>query len=239
MKVLRKGGKFAQSRISFYRTKTLSVYAAALLALVLIGGLVNPTIALVVGFFILLFGKHSSEKWDQWWKGFVGEKAIIKALGALPDDYILVNDLTLPGRHGNIDHFLVGPNGLFLLETKNYSGEIECHEDDWFVNGRKIKSISKQAKGNAVAVRSSLAAALPNLESLAKRFVVAVLVFVGPEISLKSRNPTVPVPQLPELADWIRRYPCKASIPPEDRREIVYHLLSAHAIGSRTSQRDN
>jgi hypothetical protein len=62
----------------------------------------------------------------------------------------------LPTAHGNIDHFLIGPNGLFVIETKNYSGNVKCNGDQRFFNGHGTQSPGRQAKGNAVAVRKSL-----------------------------------------------------------------------------------
>ena len=44
----------------------------------------------------------------------------------------------LPDGKGNVDHLVMGPNGLFALETKNYSTIVKCSGDDWFVNGKKI-----------------------------------------------------------------------------------------------------
>ena len=78
--------------------------------------------------------------------GRKGESAVTKTLKSLPDDYVVLNDIVLPDRKGNVDHVLIGPNGVFVIETKNYSGFIKCEEDDWFVNGHRIRSLSRQAK---------------------------------------------------------------------------------------------
>ena len=237
MRILRKVEKFADSQISFYAGKTLSVYAIALVAFALVSALIHPIVGLIVGFLILLQKKIFSEKWKRWWKGLVGEKAVMTALHVLSDEYVLINDLVLPWRRGNIDHFLVGPNGLFVLETKNYSGQAECYGDDWFVNGRRIKkSLSKQAKANAAAVRESLTAALPEVKSLRNRLVVAVLVFVNSKASLKINHPTVSVIRLQDLAQFLGDYPYEAAIPTKDRRDIVRHLLSMQATRAKATK---
>ena len=55
--------------------------------------------------------------------GWEGEKQVIKLLDSkLSDDYILLNDLYLRGGGGDIDHVVLGPNGIFVLETKNWNG---------------------------------------------------------------------------------------------------------------------
>ena len=35
---------------------------------------------------------------------------------------MVYNDVNLPGKRGNIDHVVIGPTGIYVIETKNYSG---------------------------------------------------------------------------------------------------------------------
>jgi hypothetical protein len=66
--------------------------------------------------------------------GAIGEQKVVKALEKLSDEYYLINDFTLHfkpaiyNRQENdhiqsiqIDHLLVGPSGVFIIETKNWS----------------------------------------------------------------------------------------------------------------------
>jgi hypothetical protein len=66
--------------------------------------------------------------------GAIGELKVVKALERLSDEYYLINDFTLHfkpaiyNRQENdhiqsiqIDHLLVGPSGVFIIETKNWS----------------------------------------------------------------------------------------------------------------------
>jgi hypothetical protein len=68
--------------------------------------------------------------------GALGEQKVVKVLESLSDDFHLINDFTvslspaLYGRRKNeyiksvqIDHVLVAPSGVFLIETKNWSDE--------------------------------------------------------------------------------------------------------------------
>ena len=60
-------------------------------------------------------------------KGAIGEKRVAKLLAKkLPDDYILVNDITIPCELGTtqIDHIVFSIYGVFVIETKNYTGWI-------------------------------------------------------------------------------------------------------------------
>lgn len=66
--------------------------------------------------------------------GALGEQKVVKTLEALSDDYFLINDFAIAfspaiyNRRENdyiksiqIDHLLVAPSGIFLIETKNWS----------------------------------------------------------------------------------------------------------------------
>jgi hypothetical protein len=66
--------------------------------------------------------------------GALGEQKVVSELEKLPDDYVLINDFTcrfnppIYNRQENdyiksiqIDHILVSPSGIFLIETKNWS----------------------------------------------------------------------------------------------------------------------
>ncbi|WP_180165014.1 nuclease-related domain-containing protein [Acinetobacter sp. YH12049] len=61
-------------------------------------------------------------------KGKMGEFAVaVHVKLYLKDHYILLNDLTLPDGEGattQIDHLLLSPFGVFVIETKNYKGWI-------------------------------------------------------------------------------------------------------------------
>jgi hypothetical protein len=66
--------------------------------------------------------------------GAYGEQKVVKQLEHLSDDYYLINDFSIqlvPAVYRNkendyiksiqVDHILVGPNGIFNIETKNWS----------------------------------------------------------------------------------------------------------------------
>jgi hypothetical protein len=62
-------------------------------------------------------------------KGWIGERAVSKGLSHLdPVSYVTFHDLYLPrpDRQGTtqLDHVVVSPFGIFVVETKNYQGWI-------------------------------------------------------------------------------------------------------------------
>jgi hypothetical protein len=70
--------------------------------------------------------------------GWQGEKEVATLLSStLSDDYYLLNDLYLQDGGGDIDHIVLGPNGIFVLETKNWKGSIFCNGDEWRRTGKR------------------------------------------------------------------------------------------------------
>ena len=70
-------------------------------------------------------------------KGKRGEKRVYNILSkSLPDGFIVLNDIYLPSSDGattQIDHIVVSQYGVFVVETKNYSGWIfaNARDDEW------------------------------------------------------------------------------------------------------------
>lgn len=78
-------------------------------------------------------------------KGYVGERRIRKILESLGEDVKVYNDLYVPKKNGEmtqIDHVLLSPHGIFVIETKNYTGWIFGSEDqrNWTQTIYKKKS---------------------------------------------------------------------------------------------------
>lgn len=68
--------------------------------------------------------------------GKLGEKRVARKLDMLPKEYITLNDILLPTNYNDttqIDHIVVSPYGIFVIETKNYKGRIFGHEnsEEW------------------------------------------------------------------------------------------------------------
>lgn len=63
--------------------------------------------------------------------GKAGEKRVARKLDWLPKEYMTLNDILLPTSYGTtqIDHIVVSPYGIFVIETKNYKGWIFGHQD--------------------------------------------------------------------------------------------------------------
>jgi len=143
------------------------------------------------------FAKYSKFK-----KGFEGEEAVAECLkNNLDDSYYIINDIKL--KYGNIDHVVIGPTGIFVIETKNYGGEIVCNGDEWKIrSGEKeyqIKSPSRQAKKNALKIKKLIEEKLNR-----HAWINAIVVFTNPSINLYLNNNSIPILQMHELCDYIK-----------------------------------
>jgi hypothetical protein len=226
MLLLRKGGHFTDRQIDKYLGKALLCFSIALLTFFVSFYLDLAYVGLIgVAVAILMF-QASLSRWSNWTVGKHGEQAVSEALKSLPNDYVLLNDLMLPDGRGNVDHLVIGPNGLFVIETKNYSGYVKCWGDNWHVNGRKIGSLSKQAKRNAIALKNTLEDIFAEHRTRLP-FIHALLCFVNPRGRLNLKQPAIPVLRSSELARFIGsckspRTPVKVSA--DLTRAIVHHL---------------
>jgi len=67
-------------------------------------------------------------------RGARTEEIAREQLGELPEGYWVFNDV-LCGNF-NIDHIVVGPGGIFVIETKSHWGTVTTQGDCLFLNGR-------------------------------------------------------------------------------------------------------
>jgi hypothetical protein len=138
--------------------------------------------------------------------GYQGEKTVIKTLSKnLSDDYYLINDVYLQGGGGDIDHIVLGPNGVFVLETKNWSGKINVNGDQWQRPGKhEMGSPSLQVKRNAQKIRRIIDLS-PGLKPLGI-WVDGIVVLTNQHVNLNINNPTVPIVKLQQLPSHLTNH---------------------------------
>jgi Nuclease-related domain len=223
MRVLRNGGQFSHRRGRFYFAMSLGLLVIVMPAIVVSDSFGLQALSFFGAASSLIVFKTSFRRWARWLLGRKVTCAVAETLKSLPDDYIVLNDIVLPDSKANVDYLLIGPNGIFSIETKNYSGFVKCEEDEWLINGRRIRSLSKQAKRNAIAVRGCIAQSFTGSQT-GIPYVAPLLVFVGSRTKLKLFKPAVPVLRLGELVEFIRHRETKRSITQDEKRALVPHL---------------
>jgi hypothetical protein len=61
-----------------------------------------------------------------WARGSVGETKLGRSLATLQrDDIIVLHDRRVPATRGNIDHIVVCPSGIYVIDAKRYAGRVE------------------------------------------------------------------------------------------------------------------
>jgi hypothetical protein len=107
-------------------------------------------------------------------KGAEGERRTANALAMLPaSGWFVLHDVRWPGkRFANIDHVVVGPGGVFVIDSKAWRGKVEVRDGVLRQNGYKREEAVASAADAAVAVAEQV----PGLDP---RVAKPVLCFVG------------------------------------------------------------
>jgi hypothetical protein len=92
-----------------------------------------------------------------WTKGVEGErKAAIFLEPLLRDGFVVLYNRMSPGTKGDIDSLVIGPTGIFPIETKNWSGKLEVRNDRLFVGDQERSWAIEQVYREALAVQVAL-----------------------------------------------------------------------------------
>ena len=92
---------------------------------------------------------------ESFFKGARGEEHVAGLLAGLPAGYHVFHDFAVGGYH--VDHVVVGPTGIFSVETKSWRGSVTVEENEIIVNGHlPDRAPVGQAAREAAAVQTAL-----------------------------------------------------------------------------------
>ncbi len=159
-----------------------------------------------------------------WRKGASGERRVGRVLDSLQRSGVwALHDRKLPGSAANVDHVVVGPTGVFTIETKSYTGRlaIRGRGSQLWVNGRDRSSVLDQARRHAHVVEALLAGTGIDTP------VHPVVCFVDTSLPMFSPNQVggVAICTPNNLAKRIRKLPRPAL--PADEVEAILKTLDA------------
>jgi hypothetical protein len=223
MKLLRNGGPFTRRRVRFCLTTSLGLLVSTVAVVGFSYSSDRQAVSLFMAACLLVLLAASFRRWTRWWRRNKGQDIVTETLKSLADDYVVLNDIVLPGSKGHVDYLVIGINGIFAVEIQNCSGLVKCEADEWFINRRWVRSLSKQAKRNTIAVRGYVAQIFTGSPTSIP-YIAPLLVFVRSSARLKLLNPTVPVLRLGQLVEFIRAHETKQPITLEEKRAMVQHL---------------
>jgi len=114
-------------------------------------------------------------------RGAAGEIQVGNLLTKLPESYCVINDLSTP--NGNIDHVVVGPTGVFVLDTKAWRGVVSADgKGELLLNGLPTdKPYIRQFVGRMMGVREKVLTLAPGMEVRHN----AVFVFTAARVEAK------------------------------------------------------
>lgn len=139
-------------------------------------------------------------------KGKRGEKAAAWYLHRLPSEYVVYSDIMLQTNYGTtqIDHLVVSPYGVFVIEVKNMQGIISGHENSekWTQNiyGHRydMRNPVKQNTAHIIALKSVF-------KGLIQMPMFSIVAF-GHEARLNVTVDNSAIVYIGQLAQVIRQY---------------------------------
>jgi hypothetical protein len=112
-------------------------------------------IAVVLGFWCVREVLSLEAAADRYYGGAGGEYDVGAVLSRLPQEFHLFNDVGFYA--GDVDHIVVGPTGVFVVETKNHSGTISLKDGCLCRNGKLLdRDFVHQATAEAMYVKGLL-----------------------------------------------------------------------------------
>ncbi len=175
--------------------------------------------------------------------GVMGENAARQLIRHLPGNYTAVSNVRIQheGKTSELDMVVVGPTGVFVVETKNYTGHVSGRTDD--ENWKRVKrsdggqsfsstfySPVKQVSTHAYRLSKFLK------QNKLYVWVQGVVYFSDPSITLKLSGNTKKIPvfraeaKIPykknKLLQYIRSFKVQKSLSPRTVDRIVRLLRS-------------
>jgi hypothetical protein len=161
--------------------------------------------------------------------GAAGEDRALAALSALPADYTFFNQIRMPDERSRTgfreaDFVVVGNNGVFIIENKDYRGEIQ---GDGNASNWELHKIGIGGTPYTKACRNPVRQVRVYVTLLSRLFVMrGINVRITPMVSLSQNNslacissPRVPVMGVDELCGKILSH--KGTLSAENRERVI------------------
>ncbi len=180
-----------------------------------------------------MFGFFTKEN-----RGMKGEKMVARKLKKLPGSrYLLLNDIMLENSYGTtqIDHIVVSVHGIFVIETKNYIGNIYGNDyyAQWIqeINGRKY-DFHNPVKQNYAHVK-----AVQNLLHIRYKDIIPMIVFADVKekcwFDVECANPVL---HRKQLKKYMTKNYREIIFSPEQMLEFAQEILEADITSGRNKR---
>jgi hypothetical protein len=137
-----------------------------------------------------------------WTRGAVGEEVVAGQLGRLElHGWTVLHDLPIGSHGANIDHLVLGPGGVFSINTKNFSGRTWIAGGTFLVGGRHHDHIPAAAREAARIERHLRRATGIDVS------VTGLIVVLAPQVTVKRQPDDVQVLTRRTVVPWLRSKP--------------------------------
>lgn len=179
--------------------------------------------------------------------GGEGERSVAWRLRWLPKDrYFVINDLMIEKRNGNtsqIDHVVVSPYGIFVIETKNISGYVYGAEysQQWkrywkgYKRGGRYGEDELMFDNPVLQNGSHVKALMEQLQDYYPRYIP--IVAFSPQATLKVDVRGVDVIYWTELRSVIKSY--KEEVMSVEKAQEIYQLLLSLNIKDKARRQEH
>jgi len=127
-------------------TRTLPWRVAVILGMGVGGGVLGSLLAPRLGLVLGVLGATAagwglrfrpSPEAVAWQRGAAGERRTARLLAPLErHGWAVLHDLAVPGSRANIDHLVIGPGGVFVIDSKQYRGRLQLDPTGRLWHGR-------------------------------------------------------------------------------------------------------
>lgn len=105
--------------------------------------------------FTAFFWRKGLRRVESYFKGARGEEHVASVLETLPTGWHVFHDFAAGSDH--VDHVVVGPAGVYAVETKNWNGRVTMEENELLVGGvLPDRSPLQQTRHESESVREAL-----------------------------------------------------------------------------------
>ena len=164
--------------------------------------------------------------------GAAGEQEVTKIMQTgLPDSYMILNDCSVRSgsRSAQNDHIVLGPNGIFVVETKAYAGVLQGRAGDDYLQQTKTRG----GKSTQYRIKNPIPQNAYHIEIVAARMseggfvtddIHSIIVFTNRWARIEIDGSDVPVLKPEEIASTILNTKSKFSYSESWQRKLASHL---------------
>ncbi|MDP9352160.1 MAG: NERD domain-containing protein [Chloroflexota bacterium] len=198
-------------------------------------------------FFIVFVATNASKQLQfEWGAGLLADERLAQALKVLNNRYWFGAYIPI-GRYV-VNHLLIGPEGVLVIETRNHPGEIRCQNGRWSRKGGSLSRIFGPIPpvGNPSRdLDAAVSAVDKEIESagLGKVPVSGAVVFTAPDANIELTDCPTTTLTLTQLEAWAagRRSSAVEVVNDATRQKLIQHFADlmprAQVAGSTSSRR--